>query len=568
MKKKGLLISTIVMMLVVVVALSTATYAWFSVSADAKISTLTVQTAASDGLEIASYYGGLASHGEMTLSTDAAKTWTNTNPEYDGFGAELIFATALASAYGVTGNGLKANMYTAASRSATAYATTAVDQVWWDANGPDYVEEYGQFYRNVTGMTLATTTGDAVFTDGAWTGDITLAEQNIVGQGYYVRTQGYDTIRIDASNVAAYAAVPTMVYYKDGAGIDFATGDFTAGVYTGADLATFVLGTPTYARKVHTIPTGTMTVKGVSYYTDFELTLGVIVGGEEPVELSGTYYTIGLPHDVQIAWNYEANNSALNGTAPRYLIQANANVEYFSLNFILRTQRGMVGNSERLNIADIFLKKLSVTASGGMAAAARIAIYEYDSNEYIYNENTDLKYVYAPFSKSQFSTDWQLAAEAETLNYDVAPLKNNVQTAQHWDGNGFAYDKATHSAFSQRVINDNTLISSSNTWATANIFDIDKNVVWNDKALYLEAQEYLDVNMSRKINSIGAFTAANIQKYYQLVIWFEGTDAQCIGGYAGTGVTVDIAFDFFQRYTTGVTYSGFPVTDSTTGRVA
>ncbi|MDD4839818.1 MAG: hypothetical protein PHE93_04020 [Clostridia bacterium] len=594
MKKKGLIISTIVMMLVVVVALSTATYAWFAVSADAKISALTVQTAASDGLQIASYYDGGVSSGEMTLSTGANKTWTNSS--FADFGAELSFTTALASAYGVTGNGLKQNMYTAASRSATAYATTEVTIAWWDVitdgpstQGADYIANYGQFYSNQTGLTLATTTGALIFTDGAWTGDAIDARALIAGQGFYIRTIGFDTIRIDTSNAVAYDADATMVYYADGAATipaDSTTNalfvGFTAGVYSGDALQTFVTdgGNPAlYAKKVYVseLAANEIGANGTTYFSNNDLTGTEVVGdGVAVVDAANIYYyaTTLVAHEVQIAWTYEANNSALSGVTPRYLIPASANSEYFSLNFILKTQRGMVANSERQNIADIFLKKLSVTASGGMAAAARIAIYEYDSNSYAYNANTDLKYLYAPFARSNDTTGWSNPAEAETLSYNVAPVKSATMTAQNWDGNGFAYNTATSAGFeSTRTITDNTLINTAGTWSTANIFDIDKNVVWNDIDLYNAAQiaEFGltgDENLSQAINSIGAFTAANIEKYYQLVIWFEGTDDQCTSTYAGTGVTVDIAFDFFQRFNSGVSYTGFPVVGSTTDRVA
>ena len=54
MKKKGLIISTIVMVVVLIASLTTATYAWFSTSASATISPMNIQTIASEGLQIGS----------------------------------------------------------------------------------------------------------------------------------------------------------------------------------------------------------------------------------------------------------------------------------------------------------------------------------------------------------------------------------------------------------------------------------------------------------------------------------------------------------------------------------
>ncbi|MEG2274221.1 MAG: hypothetical protein RSC44_02710, partial [Clostridia bacterium] len=63
MKKKGLIISTVVMVMVLVAALSTATFAWFSSTAQAEIKGVTINTVASKGLEVAvkadtEYYSG------------------------------------------------------------------------------------------------------------------------------------------------------------------------------------------------------------------------------------------------------------------------------------------------------------------------------------------------------------------------------------------------------------------------------------------------------------------------------------------------------------------------------
>lgn len=53
MKKKGLIISTVVMVVVLIASLTTATYAWFSSQAQATIDDLTINTTAATGLQIA-----------------------------------------------------------------------------------------------------------------------------------------------------------------------------------------------------------------------------------------------------------------------------------------------------------------------------------------------------------------------------------------------------------------------------------------------------------------------------------------------------------------------------------
>lgn len=52
MKKKGLIISTIAMVVVLAASLTTATYAWFSSSAQATVDNISIQTVASEGLQV------------------------------------------------------------------------------------------------------------------------------------------------------------------------------------------------------------------------------------------------------------------------------------------------------------------------------------------------------------------------------------------------------------------------------------------------------------------------------------------------------------------------------------
>ena len=52
MKKKGLIISTIVMVVVLIAALTTSTYAWFSSTGSVTVDSVTLQTVAAEGLQI------------------------------------------------------------------------------------------------------------------------------------------------------------------------------------------------------------------------------------------------------------------------------------------------------------------------------------------------------------------------------------------------------------------------------------------------------------------------------------------------------------------------------------
>ena len=81
MKKKGLIISTVVMVVVLIASLTTATYAWFSSTAQVKVDNLSITTISTEGLQIAlkntdnTYASGsdlIYTEGKWTGSSD---TW-------------------------------------------------------------------------------------------------------------------------------------------------------------------------------------------------------------------------------------------------------------------------------------------------------------------------------------------------------------------------------------------------------------------------------------------------------------------------------------------------------------
>lgn len=616
MKKKGLIISTIVMMLVVVVAISTATYAWFQVSADAKISTLTVQTASSDGLQIAAMYnrgaGVAPQSGDMTLDPGANKTWNGTANDY---GADLVFATALSAAYGVSGNGLQANMYTAASQSVTAYATLPVTDDWFTTKvdpvtgepsaAGDAIEQgiwqvYNfsvSFYTNAEGTQPA---AGANFNNGKYSG-LDKDEDYVDGSydlhyvvwyvltnngvndpeapapnnvKYFVRALGYDNTKVTAGNAPTYLLNTDTIYYTDNAAtivVEDEASKFAAGKYIGAvagDLVGLYVRNVLFRQVVDAeeaedvITADPATV----FYTNSictalanndSVTDGVF-SGVTYSDLVGLYYDTDPgwasdPSEVAINWTYEANNNAINGILPHNLILARPNIEYFQLNFALRTQRAVPAGGGRTNTADIFFKKLSVLATGGMAASARIALFEYANNQYDPTSGgVALKQIFVPFATStEVDNSWSATVGnfANTDNmYNIVP--DHVQC---WKANGFAYNAAKMGAFNVAKVREslNVARDAGGVWQSADFFNIDKNVDWNSLSLYANSQDDTDGagNLTKQMLSIGSFQTANAVKYYQLVIWFEGTDAQCKQLFAGSGVTVDIAFDFYQRWT-------------------
>ena len=96
MKKKGLIVATIVMVLVLAVSLTTATYAWFSSQASATVDDLQITTAAADGLQIAMTNTPQSTTGMVSGDLDyALNKWTGN----DGWGSFLGF-TAVQTATG------------------------------------------------------------------------------------------------------------------------------------------------------------------------------------------------------------------------------------------------------------------------------------------------------------------------------------------------------------------------------------------------------------------------------------------------------------------------------------
>ena len=125
MKKKGLIISTVVMVVVLIAALTTATFAWFTNSAAAQVGAIDLTTEAADGLQIAVVSANSDTvytvSGEVTRDRDGY-IYKNGNA---GFGNTVTFSTSDDSAismFGVSGDGK--NMLTAGSGASDDTANT------------------------------------------------------------------------------------------------------------------------------------------------------------------------------------------------------------------------------------------------------------------------------------------------------------------------------------------------------------------------------------------------------------------------------------------------------------
>ena len=113
MKKKGLILATIVMVVVLVASLTTATYAWFTSTATATISQMNVTTSAAQGLQIAAVKYNVSTAPTTyngSLELDAASTHKWLGAEENGYGSQLSLTNSsgeflLSAMYGASGNG-------------------------------------------------------------------------------------------------------------------------------------------------------------------------------------------------------------------------------------------------------------------------------------------------------------------------------------------------------------------------------------------------------------------------------------------------------------------------------
>ncbi len=184
MKKKGLIISTVVMVVVLIASLTTATYAWFSVQASATVDDLAITTEAAQGLQIAMVNNEYAvtdlQSGELTYADDTWEGEAQSWGTYLGFAGVQIgqmenavtkFAkdTAVAevkklpapvvgyTASSESANGVVANL----DPSATYFVATAKTVVASNPTSDQVVFKYGEHYALKTGVFTLATKDDA-----------------------------------------------------------------------------------------------------------------------------------------------------------------------------------------------------------------------------------------------------------------------------------------------------------------------------------------------------------------------------------------------------------------------
>ena len=245
MKKKGLIISTVVMVVVLIASLTTATYAWFSAQASATVDDLAFTTKAADGLQIAMKNAGSTTaeyvSGNLTYNSAATDNnyWEGDVNDWGtnlGFDAIDIGEITDAVTYHTTQNYPVFSGYipvAALEVNTTYYIPTKYENITtkegFDAiSGAKYYEKESKYvlanklidsvttYYTVkstkTGKTAAELPNS--YTPNSWwvraTSTATITPEGIMNNGQFLVPTGYD----DSINPIGYAsAVRNGNYY-------------------------------------------------------------------------------------------------------------------------------------------------------------------------------------------------------------------------------------------------------------------------------------------------------------------------------------------------------------------
>ncbi len=197
MKKKGLIVSSIVMVVVLIASLTTATFAWFSASSSAKIENLQINTVTAAGLQIGTYNytGGAGNYYSGAVSLNDAHKWTG---DVQTVGNIVSFdqnAPGLKEGfYGASGNGL--TMFAAAVQADVIPADAAVGGTTPVTTG-DRI--YGQ--KGTAAKELVTGVASLTDTAGEWIGAAggNISVENITA---LKQTDKYDNIYVSNSTTA------------------------------------------------------------------------------------------------------------------------------------------------------------------------------------------------------------------------------------------------------------------------------------------------------------------------------------------------------------------------------
>ena len=245
MKKKGLIISTVVMVVVLIASLTTATYAWFSAQSSATVDDLAITTKAADGLQIAMRNVGVTGEyeyvsGNLTYIQNPTTTNQNWEGDVNGWGTQLGFdgidigeITDAVTYWTSTSKYPVFSGYVAAESIApnTTYYIPKTHNITSkeafndisgakyyqpSADGPyvlasKYIDEVNTYYTitsTKTGATVPTYTANSWWTRSTSTAD--KVNEGIMNNGQFLTPTGYD----DSINPIGYTgAVRNGNYY-------------------------------------------------------------------------------------------------------------------------------------------------------------------------------------------------------------------------------------------------------------------------------------------------------------------------------------------------------------------
>ena len=257
MKKRGLIVATIVMVLVLAVSLTTATYAWFSSQASATVDDLAITTKAADGLQIAmtntkKSIADLQS-GELLYENSKWIGETSTWGSYLGFAnieqdewPDAVTNNSAGNAINYNTGTFKATADETAQTGKKYYLATSHTNLAAFATGVVYYELSGGTYSKTADETA--NSGKTYYTLSIGAFDKTKSLEEIVAQtsaagflkptGYdsSITPTGFDTAKVNVDYFEFDMAITNVTdIYKLGMGIIVTATETSAGdqIYPG-----------------------------------------------------------------------------------------------------------------------------------------------------------------------------------------------------------------------------------------------------------------------------------------------------------------------------------------------
>ena len=252
MKKRGLIVATIVMVLVLAVSLTTATYAWFSSQASATVDDLAITTKAADGLQIAmtntkKSIADLQS-GELLYENSKWIGETSTWGSYLGFAnieqdewPDAVTNNSAGNAINYNTGTFKATADETAQTGKKYYLATSHTNLAAFATGVVYYELSGGTYSKTADETA--NSGKTYYTLSIGAFDKTKSLEEIVAQtsaagflkptGYdsSITPTGFDTAKVNVDYFEFDMAITNVTdIYKLGMGIIVTATETSAGV--------------------------------------------------------------------------------------------------------------------------------------------------------------------------------------------------------------------------------------------------------------------------------------------------------------------------------------------------